>query len=319
MRRQYYQRKSSLAVISRWLSVYCFALLVFVVILHRFLDLPSDATINLLALAFLGGGIGFILAVFSLVRIWNNGDAGAGQAAIGAVVGALMFAIPAWYLPSLVTLPQINDVTTDTRNPPDFTKARILRPVAANPATYPRTRFARLQREAYPDIGPLIIERSSGKTYQIVTEAVNKLGWKIVRSRPPQGRSRVGIIEAVDRTLLLGFKDDIVIRISGDDEGARIDVRSASRYGSHDLGRNAKRIRRLFNEVRTNLDQFERAFTDRITAAQEARKKAKAEAEKRRLQKLRAYRKKRHRVRSKTRRGRKRRKRRRKKPQWNPF
>jgi hypothetical protein len=32
-------------------------------------------------------------------------------------------------------------------------------------------------------------------------------------------------------------------------EGARIDVRSASRYGRHDLGTNAARVRALVNDI----------------------------------------------------------------------
>jgi hypothetical protein len=63
-----------------------------------------------------------------------------------------------------------------------------------------------------------------------------------------------GVIEATEQTLLLGFTDDIVIRISGTATRAKVDARSASRYGSFDLGQNATRLRRLFAEIRARAE-----------------------------------------------------------------
>ncbi len=39
------------------------------------------------------------------------------------------------------------------------------------------------------------------------------------------------------------LKDDVVVRIQPDRVGSLLDVRSASRFGSHDFGTNARRIR----------------------------------------------------------------------------
>jgi Protein of unknown function (DUF1499) len=77
----------------------------------------------------------------------------------------------------------------------------------------------------------------------------------IVSSEPPKGRvGQPGWIEVVDRTFILGFTDDVVIRVDGDANNARIDVRSASRYGSHDFGRNAQRVRRIPKEVQAQVE-----------------------------------------------------------------
>ena len=56
-------------------------------------------------------------------------------------------------------------------------------------------------------------------------------------------------IEAVARTLLFGFADDVIVRIYSDPSGSRIDLRSSSRWGDHDLGANARRIRDFFTEL----------------------------------------------------------------------
>ena len=60
---------------------------------------------------------------------------------------------------------------------------------------------------------------------------------------------RDGQIEAIARTPILGFREDIVVRVRGSADGARIDVRSASRYGRHDLGSNAARVRSLLEDI----------------------------------------------------------------------
>ena len=59
-----------------------------------------------------------------------------------------------------------------------------------------------------------------------------------------------GIIEAVARTRFYGFRDDVVIRISAIQRESRIDMRSASRSGSFDLGVNARRIVDFLAELR---------------------------------------------------------------------
>jgi hypothetical protein len=47
----------------------------------------------------------------------------------------------------------------------------------------------------------------------------------------------------------MGFRDDVVVRIRPAPGGARVDARSASRYGRSDLGANARRIRALLEDI----------------------------------------------------------------------
>jgi uncharacterized protein (DUF1499 family) len=53
----------------------------------------------------------------------------------------------------------------------------------------------------------------------------------------------------VARTPIMGFRDDVAVRIRPTADGARIDVRSASRYGRHDFGTNAARLRSLLEDI----------------------------------------------------------------------
>jgi uncharacterized protein (DUF1499 family) len=67
------------------------------------------------------------------------------------------------------------------------------------------------------------------------------MGWTIVAQDATRGR-----IEAYDRTRWYGFVDDIVIRLMAEGAGTRVDMRSASRVGISDLGKNAERIGAYF-------------------------------------------------------------------------
>lgn len=57
------------------------------------------------------------------------------------------------------------------------------------------------------------------------------------------------MIEAFARTPIFGFVDDVVVRLRSNSEGTQVDMRSASRSGEHDLGSNARRIRRFFADL----------------------------------------------------------------------
>jgi uncharacterized protein (DUF1499 family) len=75
----------------------------------------------------------------------------------------------------------------------------------------------------------------------------------VLDSVSPRGGERDGRIEAVAQSLIMGIREDISIRVRATPNGVRIDMRSASRYGSRDLGSNARRIERFladFSEAR---------------------------------------------------------------------
>ena len=91
---------------------------------------------------------------------------------------------------------------------------------------------------------------SPQEAYDAVLKVIGKRKWHVVDARPPQAVApRDGRVEAIARTPILGFRDDVVVRVRPTPDGARIDVRSASRYGRHDLGANAARVRALIDEV----------------------------------------------------------------------
>ena len=153
----------------------------------------------------------------------------------------------------------INDITTNVKNPPQFVALAKVRP--KNTVAYP-ARFASLQQEAYPDLKTLTVDRPPEEAFELVTEALRRLKIKIVREDGPTAQNPKGTLEATDRTLVFGFYDDMAIRVEGQGQGmgqgqaksSIVDIRSASRYGRHDLGRNAERIRAVLKEFVARLE-----------------------------------------------------------------
>lgn len=60
-------------------------------------------------------------------------------------------------------------------------------------------------------------------------------------------------VECVDVTKLMKYKDDVIVRVSKTDGGSQVDVRSRSRVGKSDLGKNALRVSAFFDALRTQL------------------------------------------------------------------
>jgi uncharacterized protein (DUF1499 family) len=77
------------------------------------------------------------------------------------------------------------------------------------------------------------------EAFKRALDAANAMpGWTVVDADPAAGR-----IEANETSRWFRFTDDVVIRVTADGAGSRIDVRSVSRVGRSDFGVNAGRIR----------------------------------------------------------------------------
>mgnify|MGYP000034418468 CR=1 FL=1 len=269
---------------ARWTSriaLFSVGVLLTAMLLHRLLALPTPVAFNLAAVAFAGAVLALVLALLATIEIWRSGRPGTARVVFGTVVALALLLWPAVFLPSYERLPAINDVTTDMASPPTFVEAQKRRGPEANSTVYPRAEFAQAQAATYPDIKPIMIDRSADEAFEIASDAVRRLKYDVVRQEGPDlNEGRPGMIEIVDRTLILGFYDDAVIRVTGDGNQARIDVRSASRYGRHDLGRNAERVRDILKEIVVRMESVvpaaraRRAEPDQVSEERPQRRRA---------------------------------------------
>jgi uncharacterized protein (DUF1499 family) len=240
---------SKLAIWSRRLALFAIAvvLLVIVIVNLGFLD-PVPAITSLAGSLFLAL-VAILLAFGAFVVIWRQGSRGTGLAVAALAIGLAMLAYPGFLAVRFYRLPPVNDITTDPADPPRFEAIARLRPRGANPVAYPGAAATDMQRAAYPDIEPLLVSVTPLEAYEAALAVITKRKWRIVDARAPQTGRREGRIEAVARTPIMGFRDDVVVRVRAAEDGARVDVRSASRYGQHDFGANASRIRSLASDI----------------------------------------------------------------------
>jgi uncharacterized protein (DUF1499 family) len=244
---------SRLAIWSQRIGLFSLAATVIAVLVVNSGALELVPALSTLLFALVLGVVAILLAFGAAVAIWIEGIGGVRQAATGLLIGLALVAYPLYLSVKAYRLPAIYDITTDPIDPPRFDVIARLRPRDANSVTYAGLYTAEQQRVAYSDIEPDLTNATPQEAYAAVLKVINKRKWPIVDARPPQETApRDGRIEAVARTPVLGFPiDDVSVRIRATADGARIDVRSASRYGRHDLGSNAARVRGLIDDIDT--------------------------------------------------------------------
>jgi uncharacterized protein (DUF1499 family) len=192
----------------------------------------------------IGAGVTAVAGTVTALAARSRKHATLGLA--GALV-SLAIVIPPWSLQRIGNhVPRIHDITTDTDSPPQFVALREVREQSSNGAAYRGEKIAALQKAAYPDIKPALIELAPEKAFERALAAARRMGWDIAAAEPAEGR-----IEATAATFWFRFKDDVVIRITPHGAGSRLDIRSMSRLGRSDLGANAKRIRAFFSAFKS--------------------------------------------------------------------
>ncbi len=204
---------------------------------------------GLLRYAVYGAIAAMAISVLGLVLARPGGQRrGLYRALAGLVIGAVMFGVPWTYLRAARQVPPIHDITTDTQDPPLFVEILPLRAGASNPPDYGGEEIAAQQRAAFPAIQPVDTLLPPDRTFEEALATVQDQGWELVAAVPSEGR-----IEATDTTFWWGFKDDIVIRITPEDSGSRLDIRSKSRVGISDVGTNAARVEAFLEDFRERI------------------------------------------------------------------
>jgi len=246
---------SSLASWARNLAVFAVVAVVVSVIIVRFDFLepkPALAT-------FFGGlaisGLSILFGLAGFAAIWQNGSRGMARILLAFLIDGAILAYPAYLALQYRKLPPIYDITTDPIDPPRFDAlARLRTGEGNNSAVYAGLYSAEQQRRFYPDIEPIELEISVDRAYAIALQLVNKRKWIVIDDRAPQPPRRIGRIEAVARTPIMGFREDISIRFVPDGDDSRVDIRSASRNFDRDLGSNAARVKKFIDDLNTAAD-----------------------------------------------------------------
>jgi uncharacterized protein (DUF1499 family) len=246
---------SSLANWARNLAVFSVVAVLVSIVIVRFGFLePKPALVT-----FFGGlaiaGLSILFGLAGFAAIWQNGSRGMARILLAFLIDGAILAYPTYLGLQYRKLPPIHDITTDPIDPPRFDAlARLRTGDGANSAVYAGLYSAEQQRQFYPDIEPIELEITVDRAYAIALQLVNKRKWLVIDERAPQPPRRIGRIEAVARSPIMGLREDISIRVAPDGEDSRVDIRSASRYFESDLGSNAARVSKFIDDLNTAAD-----------------------------------------------------------------
>ena len=212
-------------------------------LLYQFFGLDLGTAFTVLRYGVYVGGAALVLILLQILFARKNMRLG--STFIYALLALIAVGLPLSMMSKGKSVPPIHDITTDVQNPPQFDAILPLRKEAPNPATYAAGEITEQQLRAYPDIKTQVFALSIDKLFPEAVNSVEALGWDIAAKNKTNYT-----IEATDTTLWFGFKDDVVIRLTARGEDTLVDVRSKSRVGRSDLGKNAERIQTFFKALR---------------------------------------------------------------------
>ena len=246
---------SSLASWARNLAVFSVVAVLVSIVIVRFGFLEIKPALATFFGALACAGLSVLVGLAAFVAIWQNGSRGMSRILLALLIDAAILAYPAYLGLQYRKLPPIHDITTDPIDPPRFEAlARLRTGDGANTAVYAGLYSAEQQRLYYPDIETVEVDAPVDRAYEATRQIVIKRKWLIIDERAPLPPRRIGRIEAVARTPIMGFREDVSIRITPDGEGSRVDIRSSSRYFESDLGSNAARVSKLIEDINSAVD-----------------------------------------------------------------
>lgn len=215
---------------------------------HRYGLMETAGLLPVLGVVAALAAFALLLALYAFSRLWRFGDLGGGDILRGMVVSALVLAPFAVAGYRFATLPMLADISTDVEDPPMLRLAAAVRTPEMNVLGSYTPEAGKLQLDAYPQV--------TGRRYELRFERVLPAVEKILKDRrwPVLVRKFSDddlelTLEGRARTFVLRLPVDVAVRLTDEDTTTYVDMRSASRYGEHDLGDNAARIGAFLSDL----------------------------------------------------------------------
>jgi len=238
-------RTSKWAIWARRFGSLALPLTIVPVLLHRDRLIGSTDFAVVESIAAGVAALALILALGAYVRLWITGDRGWGKASWGlcfAVLCLLPFAYLGW---QALRYPLVNEVSTDLSDPlPLDSPIRVLPTGSALQQVIAAT-FPNVRTRTYPI--------DATQTFATVSDLIDDRGWEVLTRQPPPTALDAGRINAIS-TGLLGWRDEVAIRVRGTAAGSTVDMRSVPLSGFHDFGENGRRV-----------EEFLLALDDKVT------------------------------------------------------
>ena len=229
-------RTSRWAVWARRLGSVAVPVVILAVLLHRFRLITSDLFLVAALAAGLIGLAAVLISMVALARLWQTGDQGWGRALTGLLFGTISLLPHAWYGSLALRYPPATDIATTDR---------ALMPLIFEPGTVampaPRLLSAQTLATVFPNVETRRYPLGLVPTFGVVEALVADQGWDVRLLRTPGSDGELGQINAQVMTLP-GWREEVVIRVTGTMTSTTVDMRSASLNALHDFGANGRRI-----------------------------------------------------------------------------
>jgi hypothetical protein len=239
-------RTSKWAIWSRRLGSLALPLAVIPVFMHRERLISSDDFAIVESIAMGVAALALVLALGAFVRLWVTGDQGWGKAVAGLFFGLICLAplgFAAWLAASY---PAVSDISTDYARPPGL--------VSQSAVPYPDLTGQAAVIAAFPNSRDRSYPIEASQMYGLIATLADARSWEPRARREPQTPLAEGQINAI-ATTLLGWRDEVAIRVQGTAQGSIVSMRSTALHGFHDLGENGRRV-----------EEFLVALDQRVTA-----------------------------------------------------
>lgn len=232
------------APILKWLAIGLLALYPLAILAARLGMHFSNSFLIFIVAALLG----FIVLVLAVLKLPKKKDDESQPLIIAIVLTLAPLMLLGNNIVTAKSVPFIHDISTDTQNPPVFVAAKEARTAGDHAVEYKGEEIAKLQKAGYPNLTTVELDETPENALTKTKQIAQQMGWQVLAvndQQPPY------TLEAVDTSLLFGFEDDIVVRLTpfttpeqnvDVPPKTKVDVRSMSRVGKSDLGANAQRI-----------------------------------------------------------------------------
>jgi uncharacterized protein (DUF1499 family) len=212
----------------------------------HFLLIQPFIGFQLFVLGFLFALLTIILGVLGMLMTRAPERRGPHNRAKFALIIGLVIALPILTLLMRGSRYIVNDITTDTDNPPEFSANQRLAFNQGFSLKYDKDKYAAKQQAIYGIVAPLKEKDPPAAMFAKLNElAAANPHWTIISTDPA-----TMTIEGVASSWLFHFPDNFIIQVRpATDGGSMIEMRSKSRFGVGDFGVNYKRIHNFFDRV----------------------------------------------------------------------
>jgi hypothetical protein len=225
-------RTSKWAIWARRLGSFALPVAIIPIFLHRERIISSDDfhIIELVAAGF--ALVALLLALGAFARLWVTGDQGWSRATIGMFFALICLAPMALVLWLAFRYPPVSDVSTNFASPP-----ALVTVVGKVSTPAQRTEI----EAAFPNARTRTYPIAAEQMFGIIEQLAAANGFEPRARRAPTHPLDEGDLNAI-ATTLLGWRDEVAIRVLGTASGTTVDMRSAATHTWYDLGENGRRI-----------------------------------------------------------------------------